>query len=84
MIKRIELTIKEVVELFEYGKNNEGYWDKPKLHKQVVNKTFLIAEIFYLRYSLLFLFDNTTSYLVYVNNALCNREMNKESGKKQI
>lgn len=26
--QRIGLTVTEVVELFEYGKNNRGYWDR--------------------------------------------------------
>lgn len=46
------LTILETTELFEYKKNNKGYWDKAKLHKQVVNKALPIIEAFYLDYSL--------------------------------
>lgn len=43
----------------------------------MVNKTFLIAKTIYLGYSLLFLFNNTISYLVYPVNTLCIREINK-------
>lgn len=50
----------EVVEIFEYRKNNNGYWNRAKLHKQVISKAFPIAEVLDLRYSLFFLFDNTT------------------------
>lgn len=51
--------------LFEYRKANKGYWNRSKLYQQVVNKALPIAEAFYPDYSLLFLFDNATSYLVY-------------------
>lgn len=44
----------EAVEVFEYGENNDEYWDEAKLHKQVVNKALLIAEAFYPGYSLFF------------------------------
>ena len=38
----------EAVEVFEYEKNNDGYWDGAKLHQQVVNKALPIAEALYL------------------------------------
>ena len=47
VIDKTGLTVTEAVELFEYGKSNEGYWDGPKLHKQVVNKALPIAEALY-------------------------------------
>lgn len=37
----------------------------------------LIVKIFYLGYSLLLLFDNTTSYLVYGKNTFQVKDMNK-------
>ena len=52
----------EAIEMFEYEKNNDGYWDRAKLHKQVVSKALPIAEALYSGYSLLFLFDNATSH----------------------
>ena len=55
----------EAVEVFEYGKNNNRYWDGAKLHKQVVSKALPIAEALYPQYSLLFLFDNATNHSVY-------------------
>lgn len=73
----------EAVEIFEYGKNNDGYWDGAKLHKQVVNKALPIAEALYPGYSLLFLFDNATSHSVYVKDALQVKDMNKGCGGKQ-
>ena len=82
MIEKIGLTFTEVVELFEYGKNNEKYWDGPKLHKQVVTKALPIAEALYPGYSLLFLFDNATSHSVYADNALYITGINKKSGGK--
>ena len=67
MLEKTELTFKEVVELIEYKNNNKRYWNKSKLYKQVINKAFLIAEDFYLRYLLIFLFKNTISHLVLYN-----------------
>ena len=83
VIEKSELTIIEAVELFEYGKANKGYWDGPKLHKQVVNKALSLAEALYPSYSLLFLFDNATSHSVYAQDALRKAQMNKSSGGKQ-
>ena len=81
-MEKTGLTILEAVELFKYGKNNERYWDGAKLYKQVVSKVLFIAKAFYLGYSLLFLFDNATSYSVYANNALHIRGINKSSNGK--
>ena len=77
------LTSTEAVEIFEYGKNHEGYWDGAKLHKQVVTKALPVAEALYPGYSLLFLFDNATSHSVYAKNALRAQDMNKGPGGKQ-
>ena len=57
--------------MFKYKKFNEKYWNSFKLYKQVVTKAIPIVEVLYLKYSLLFLFDNTTNYSVYTNNTLC-------------
>lgn len=78
-----ELLETEAVEIFEYGKNNDRYWDKARLHQQVVNKALPIAEALYPGYSLLFLFDNATSHSVYAKDALQVQDMNKASGRKQ-
>lgn len=77
------LTETEAVEILKYGKNNEGYWNGAKLHKQVVDKALPIAEALYPGYLLLFLFDNATSHSVYANDALQVSNMNKGSGGKQ-
>lgn len=61
---------KELVKIFEYGKNNNEYLNGTKLYQQVVNKALPIAETLYPSYSLLFLFNNATSDLVYAKNAL--------------
>ena len=73
----------ESVEIFEYGKNNNRYWDEAKLYQQVVNKTLPIVEVLYLGYSLLFLFDNYTSYSVYAKDALQVKDINKGIGGQQ-
>ena len=73
----------KVVEIFEYEKNNDNYWDGAKLYQQVINKALLIAEAPYLGYSLFLLFDNATSYSVYTKDALQIKDMNKSSGGKQ-
>lgn len=83
-MEKTELTFKIVVELFEYGKNNRRYWDRPKLYKQMINKALPIVETFYLGYSYLFLFDNAISHSVYAENELCIRRMNKKSSGKQV
>lgn len=67
----------ELVEIFEYGKNNNRYWDGAKLHQQVINKALSIAETLYPGYSILFLFNNTTSYLIYIKDELQAQDMNK-------
>ena len=82
-IRGTRLLEEEAVEIFEYGKNNDGYWDGAKLHQQVVNKALLIAEALYPGYALLFLFDNSTSHSVYAKDALQVKDMNKSSGGKQ-
>lgn len=83
VVERFGLSSKEAVEILEYGKNNEGYWDGVKLVKQVKEKALPIAEALYPGYSLLFLFDNVTSHLVYVADALRIKNMSKGPGGKQ-
>ena len=78
------MTIIEAVKIFEYGKNNNRYWDRAKLHKQVVEKALSIAEALYLGYSLCFLFDNMTSHSIYIKNAFQIKDINKRVGKKQF
>lgn len=74
----------EAIKIFEYKKTNDGYWDRAKLYQQVVIKALPIAEALYPYYSLVFLFDNATNHFVYVNDALCTRDMNKSLGGKQL
>lgn len=75
MIQQTGLTTTKAVKIFQYGKNNDGYWDGAKLHKQVV--------ALYPGYSLCFLFDNATSHSVYAKDALQVKDMNKGVGEKQ-
>ena len=70
----------ESVEIFEYGKNNNRYWDGAKLHQQVVNKALPIAEALYPGYSLFLLFNNATSHSAYVKDPLQVKDMNKGIG----
>lgn len=83
VITKTELTMTEAVELFEYGKNYKRYWDGVKLHEQVISKALPVTEAFYPGYALLFLFDNTTSHLIYAKDALCTKDMNKGTGGQQ-
>lgn len=69
----------KAVEIFEYGKNNDGYWDGPKLLKQVVKKAIPIVDDLYPGYSLFFMFHNAISHVVYTKDTLCPRGMNKSS-----
>ena len=84
VVKRYGLSNKEAVEILEYGKNNEGYWDEIKLMKQVKEKALPIAKALYPGYSLLFLFNNATSHLVYSTDAVQVKNMSKEFGGKQV
>lgn len=76
MIKKIGLIFRKTVKLFEYKKNNERYWDEPKLYKQLITKVFLTAEALYLGYLLLFLIDNAMNHSIYINNVFCITEIN--------
>lgn len=66
----MELSHTKVVEIFEYAKNNNGYWNEAKLYQQVVNKTLPSAEAFFSGYLILFLFDNAISHFVYAKDKL--------------
>lgn len=77
------LTTTEAVEIFEFGKNNDGYWTGADLLKQVKEKALPIARALYPGYSLCFLFDNATSHSVFAPDALDVKGMGKGSGGKQ-
>jgi hypothetical protein len=83
LVTRCGLAATEAVEIFEFGKNNQGYWDGADLLKQVREKALPIAEALYPGYSLLFLFDNATSHSVYAPDALQVKNMAKGPGGKQ-
>lgn len=57
----------KAIKMFEYEKNKNRYWDRAKLYKQIA---LLITEALYSKYSLLFLFNNVTSYSIYAKNTL--------------
>ena len=44
----------KAIKLFKYRKSNEGYWNKPKLYKQVANKALPIIKALYPGYSQFF------------------------------
>lgn len=48
----------------------------------MVNKALSITEILYSGYLFLFLFDNTISYYIYIDNMFCIEEMNKKINRK--
>ncbi len=50
----------------------------------MLEKTLPITEALYPGYSILFMFDNATSHLVYAEDALCTYKINKRSVSKQI
>lgn len=49
-----------------------------------MEKVLSVAEALYPGYSFFFMFDNTTSYLVYTEDALCVVKINKKPEEKQI
>jgi hypothetical protein len=77
LVTHCGLAATEAVEIFEFGKNNQGYWDGADLLKQVREKALPIAEALYPGYSLLFLFDNATSHCVYAPDTLQVKNMAK-------
>lgn len=70
VVQRCGLISIEVVKIYEYKKNNDGYLDRAKLDHQVMKKILPFAEALYLGYFLLFLFNNATSHSVYAKDAL--------------
>ncbi len=51
--------------VFEFRKKNSRYLKCANLLKQIWEKSQLIAQNLYLKYLLLFLFDNATNYSMY-------------------
>lgn len=68
--EEIKLVETKAIDIFEYRKNNDGYWNGVKLYKQVANKTLSIMLTLYSRYSFLFLFNNATSHSIYSKDTL--------------
>ncbi len=63
-MEKTGLMYTEAIEVFEYEKNYNVYWDEAKLNQQVVNKTLSIAEALYLDYPLSIFFDNMSSHSI--------------------
>ena len=56
------------MEIFEFWKNNDWYWDKAIFHRQVVTKAFPIAKTLYSRSFLFLLLDDATCHSVYAKD----------------
>lgn len=50
---------------------------------QIIKKTLLIKEVLYPGYASLFLFDNASSYSIYIQNVLQLVYINKRLGSQQ-
>lgn len=70
LVERCSLTETKTVEIFKFGKNNQRYWIGADLLKQVKNKVLPITQTLYQGYSLLFIFNNTTSCSIYRQDML--------------
>ena len=55
VVEKCGLMSIEAMKIFEYGKNNNGYWDEVKLYHPVMKKALPIAEAIYPRYFFFFL-----------------------------
>ena len=60
------------------------YWTDKHLLEQIKAKVLPIAEALYLRYELLFIFDNVTSHAIYAKDALQVTYMNKRPGVNNL
>lgn len=76
------LKINKTMEIFKHRKNNDRYQDRAKLFLQIMEKIQPIVEALYLGGFILFKFDNSTSYFIYVEDALCAYKINKKPNKK--
>lgn len=70
VVEKYRLVSTKAVKIFEYKKNNNGYWDEAKLYYQMMKKALPITKALYFRYSLFFVFNNVTSNSVYTKYAL--------------
>lgn len=58
------------VEICEYEKMNNGYWEILKFLKQIVEKSMSIAKFFSSSHSPLMMFNDAISHAAYAKNAL--------------
>ena len=61
----------------------EEYWTGKYLLDQIKSKALSIAEALYLRYELLFIFDNAISYTIYAKDVLQVAHINKSPRSQQ-
>ena len=75
---------KEAREIIEYGENRDGFWTGEKFLSQV-KKALLIAEFKYPRekYTLLWLFDQSSNHRAKAQDALVAHKMNVRPGGDQ-
>lgn len=55
---------------FKYGKMEKDYWTKEYLLDQIKTKALPIGKALYLKYELLFIFNNATNYAIYAKDVL--------------
>lgn len=67
------------MKILKYEKNKKHYWNRVKFIEQIKEKTLSIAEVFYFRYSLLYLFDYVISYLIYLIDSYWVKDRTKKS-----
>lgn len=82
-MQETKLLKSKAIKIFEYEKKNNKYWNRAKLYQQVVKKTLPFVKALYPNYSLLFLFNNTTSHFIYTKDTLEAKNINKRSKRKE-
>ncbi len=74
---------KEAYEIMKPGKNYDDWWTTEDLAKQVVEKAIPIFECHFPNAQALFTFDNATSHVAFMVDALRAKQMNLGRGGKQ-
>lgn len=60
----------KAITYFEYEKTEEKYQTGEYLLDEIIKKALPIAQVLFLEYELLFIFDNTTNHFIYAKNVL--------------
>lgn len=69
---------------FKYRRIEKRYQTNEYFLNQIQKKTLFIEKTLYLKYVLLFMFDNVTSQLIYAKNALQVVKINKNLRDQQV